>query len=249
MKTVKKPTKAHKGKKVIKAHEGMAHVPRPTQGKTARGPIVPPTKLTRRPTAPAFARDAMSKAQEKMIKRGPLAPTVGTINAMQRDLITKERATQDEIRKRMRGNKVASDAYTEVNRRADAEIKRRGGMKSLEEEYKNSTYVKTRGRKGKRPERLDPFKGMSSRERRRLKNAGQSEYDEINRQVRKQMGTQRKPRQPIPKSVYTDTLKGPQVLGRNKGGAVKKKYAEVKTLKQGGYVSRAKYGSTNNLKK
>jgi len=41
----------------------------------------------------------------------------------------------------------------------------------------------------------------------------------------------------------------PNNFTMNKGGAVKKKYTEVKTLKQGGYVSRAKYGSVDNLKK
>ena len=44
----KKPTKAHKSKKVIKAHQGMAHVPRPKQRPTA--PIIAQPTDVLRPT-------------------------------------------------------------------------------------------------------------------------------------------------------------------------------------------------------
>jgi len=146
----------------------------------------------------------------------------------------------------------------------------KGGMNNVMQEVLD--YYRG-GRKGKRPERIDPFKGMSSRERRRAQNATRSELDETNRQVRKQMGTQRKPRQPrvglggiqtpllgTPISYPQQAMPRPEVSypqyldprilqKRNKGGVVKKKYAEIKTLKQGGYISRAKYGSVDNLKK
>jgi len=210
----------------------------------------------------------------------------------------------------MRGNRVVADNQANIQRRADAEIKRRGGRDKLQAEQMD--YYRGRG-KVKRPERIDPFKGMSSRERRRAQNATRSEFDETNRQVRKQMGTQRKPRQelirtapqPIRKPRPLGGIQIPDLLGaigkptqsiprpevsspqnqptvqqtyrprknergtpslvdqiaatrvatttppqlRNKGGVVKKKYTEVKALKQGGYVSRAKYGSVDNLKK
>ena len=46
MKTVKKPTKAHKGKNVLKAHQGMAHVPKQKRERTSGQPLVQvaPTK-------------------------------------------------------------------------------------------------------------------------------------------------------------------------------------------------------------
>ena len=86
MKTVKKPTKAHKNKKVIKAHEGMAHVPRQSPANKGMGSpknmsTNDPSHPQYRPPAPAFARDAMriadlikKKAQDKLRTRGPIAP-------------------------------------------------------------------------------------------------------------------------------------------------------------------------------
>jgi len=72
----KKPTKAHKDKKVITAHRGMAHVPR--QRINRKRPInTQVASLKDRfegGQTPAFARDAMRKAREKLRTRGPIAP-------------------------------------------------------------------------------------------------------------------------------------------------------------------------------
>jgi len=54
---------------------------------------------------------------------------------------------------------------------------------------------------------------------------------------------------PLAKPINRGPMPNARTQRRNKGGAVKKKYSEVKTLKQGGYVSRAKYGSVDNLNK
>jgi hypothetical protein len=72
----KKPTKAHKDKNVIKAHRGMAHIPR--QRINRQRPInTQVASLKDRfegGQTPASARDAMRKAREKLRTRGPIAP-------------------------------------------------------------------------------------------------------------------------------------------------------------------------------
>ena len=313
MKILKKPTKAHKSKKVIKAHQGFA-----ADGSRATAEQSKPKSqsVSARPQgqvataqAPRTPRVVQDKVLQSERRRNPNFDTeyrLSTLSPSEK----KELNTQREINTRMRGNKVVTDNQAELQRRNAAEIKRRGGRDKLQAEQMD--YYRGRG-KVKRPERIDPFKGMSSRERRRAQNATRSEFDETNRQVRKQMGTQRKPRQelirtapqPIRKPRPLGGIQIPDLLGaigkptqsiprpevsspqnqptvqqtyrprknergtpslvdqiaatrvatttppqlRNKGGVVKKKYTEVKALKQGGYVSRAKYGSVDNLKK
>lgn len=313
MKTVKKPTKAHKNKKVVKAHQGMAHVPKsnttstqPTRDlneinarqvdaiKKGRAEALKRAKRVR-PTGARLATTDVKRPTEGFMPPPPTA--AGQRNVFGRS-IEREAATQKEVDRRMRGNKVVQRSQADTRRRTEAEIKRRGGKDKLNRE---AITAMLSGKK--RPEAIDPYRGMDERARRRAMNAVKSEFDEADRQVRKEMGTQRKPvrprqptpqpiqkpipmrqpikqpvampvnnikqpirqpkdfegrkpKQPVPKSTYTDRITGPRQLfnvnslqGRNKGGAVKKKYAEVKTLKQGGYVSRAKYGSVDNLKK
>ena len=239
MKTVKKPTKAHKGKKVLKAHQGMAHVPKPTQGQTT-GPINNLKKQFEGGQTPAFARDAMRKAQDKLRTRGPIAPRP------QRPRIQRDSP--------LRQPAVVGPPIKRPPRISDGPLD--GGGRGT----------------------ITPRK-LTSREKRRQGNRFKSSADEFMRQYAKQRKPRqpRQPRQdrvgmpyvnpaadnfPIGKPNPTirqipRVLAQPQMadqrmeqlLRRNKGGAVKKKYAEVKTLKQGGYVSRAKYGSVDNLNK
>ena len=193
----KKPTKAHKSKKVVKAHQGMAHVPRPKQ----------------RPTAPAFARDAMSKAQDKLKTRAPIAPRPQPLRTQI------EPAVVQQPIKRRRPPRISDGPLDGGGRRT-----------------------------------ITPRK-LTSREKRRQGNAFKSQADEMFRQYNKQ----RKPRQPRVAMPYTGKITANDGVTpynpatsnfpMNKSGAVKKKYAEIKTLKQGGYVSRAKYGSVDNLNK
>ena len=267
-----------KDKKVIKAHQGMAHVPKQntkmgsqptsTSDKAASmAMFLPPPSRTRgpiapRPQLPRIQRDSPLRQPAVVgppIKRPPRISD-GPLDGGGRGITggirrrppptaaqQKEINTGREIDRRMRGNKVVRDNQADMKSRYDAALKKRGGAMQVFNEQMD--YYRG-GRKGKRPERIDPFKGMSSREQRRAKNASRSEFDETNRQVRKQMGTQTKPRQPrvgLGGSQLSPFKTGLQ--RRNKGGAVKKKYSEVKTLKQGGYVSRAKYGSVDNLNK
>jgi len=287
MKTVKKPTKAHKNKKVVKAHQGMAHVPKktssiipPTQQPTKTRSLPEPSKIQapikQRPT-PTISDGGGGRGATTTRKVAPSTsgffPSLEDYRIRRRKPTRAEQRemdTQKEINKRMRDNKVVQRSRADLKGRRDAAIKKRGGMNNVMQEVLD--YYRG-GRKGKRPERIDPFKGMSSRERRRAQNATRSELDETNRPVRKQMGTQRKPRQPrvglggiqtpllgTPISYPQQAMPRPEVSypqyldprilqKRNKGGVVKKKYAEIKTLKQGGYISRAKYGSVDNLKK
>ena len=310
MKTVKKPTKAHKNKKVVKAHQGMAHVPKSNTTSTA------PTRA--QPSGARAINDinagqvaALNKFNEKRVRptnSRRVNPNIvsGEIDGRGQPLqLTpydkKERETGREIARRMDGNKVVQRSKADTKRRAEAEIKRRGGRDKLRMERLVAALTG-----GKRPARIDPYRGMDERAKRRAMNAAKSEYDETTRQVRKDMGTQRKPvrpRQPTAQPIRQPTPLGqpmrlpkdfggrkprpiqprqqPPLIGTpisfpqramslprqpnktkpfslgplpenftmNKGGAVKKKYSEVKTLKQGGYVSRAKYGSVDNLKK
>jgi len=285
MKTVKKPTKAHKSKKVVKAHQGFAadgsrataEQSKPKSQSVSVAPQGQVGSLRRRAPPPSQPRATLVKEPVRALPK-PMDEKDGRGQPVQirRNLIPppgfrKEMDTQIEINKRMRGNKVVADNQANIQRRADAELKRRGGRDQLQAEQMDY-YLG--GRKGKRPERVDPFKGMSSRERRRAQNATRSEFDETNRQVRKQMGTQRKPRQAAPQPIrqpnlVLDNIKNfnapkPTKLGgllgrkpvptnavpvnsfQNKGGAVKKKYGIE--YKKGGYVSRSTYGSVDNLK-
>ena len=199
----KKPTKAHKDKKVIKAHQGMAHVPKPTQGKT-RGPIAPRPQRPRTQIEPAVVQQPIKRRRPPRISDGPLdgggrgaattrkvAPSTSGFFPNFPSLVKRRKPTRAEqkeintgreIERRMRGNKVVRDNQADLQRRQNAELKRRGGALQVFKE--NMDYYRG-GRKGKRPERVDPFKGMSSRERRRAQNATRSEFDETNRQVRK----------------------------------------------------------------
>jgi len=207
MKTVKKPTKAHKGKKVIKAHQGFAadgsrataEQSKPKSQSVSVAPQGQVGSLRRRAPPPSQPRAtlvkepvrALPKPMDEKDGRGQPLQIRRNLNYSLPPGYMKEMDTQREINKRMRGNKVVADNQANIQRRADAELKRRGGRDQLQAEQMDY-YLG--GRKGKRPERVDPFKGMSSRERRRAQNATRSEFDETNRQVRKQMGTQRKPR-------------------------------------------------------
>jgi hypothetical protein len=86
MKQVKKPTKSHKGKKTIKAHQGMAHVPKKgasTAGQitsvgrrappTIQSPDIPDVKqavAVRQPKIPATLRNPVQEQIDALKKRG-----------------------------------------------------------------------------------------------------------------------------------------------------------------------------------
>jgi len=215
MKTVKKPTKAHKSKKVVKAHQGFAadgskataEQSKPKSQSVSVAPQGQVGSLRRRAPPPSQPRAtlvkepvrALPKPMDEKDGRGQPLQIRRNLNYSLPPGYMKEMDTQREINKRMRGNKVVADNQANIQRRKSAEIKRRGGREKLfQNQLMEEIDYYMGGTKGKRPEQVDPFKGMSSRERRRAQNAQKSEFDETNRQVRKQMGTQRKPRRPKP---------------------------------------------------
>jgi len=114
----KKPTKAHKDKKVIKAHQGMAHVPRqnseidrligrvrPSPPRT-RGPIAP------RPQRPRIQRDSPliepAVVQQPIKRRRPPRISDGPLDGGGRGTITPRKLTSRE--KRRQGNRFKSQA-------------------------------------------------------------------------------------------------------------------------------------------
>ena len=361
MKTVKKPTKAHKGKKVLKAHQGMAHVPR--QSPANKGMGAPKNMSTNdpshpqyRPPAPAFARDAMRKAQDKLRTRGPIAPRPQRPR-IQRETPLIEPAVvpiQQPIKRRrpprisdgpLDGGGRPQVGYPAVTpRKLTSREKRRQGnrFKSQADEMfrqydKQRKQIKPRQPRiaTEQPVRPDPFGGtcpspdtLINLSGNKAKQAGElavgdmvytqhentlkwGDYTvshvsiisdskrlklvfnttEIVCSLSHKMYVDNKGWTKAEDMQSDDVVSGHTLKDvmeweagdvvkitvkdahsyiaagllshnkkyaypyvnpaqrRNKGGAVKKKYSEVKTLKQGGYVSRAKYGSTNNLKK
>tara|TARA_X000001382_G_scaffold106399_1_gene81783 strand:+ start:636 stop:1502 length:867 start_codon:yes stop_codon:yes gene_type:complete len=286
MKTVKKPTKAHKNKKVVKAHQGMAHVPKSNTTSTA------PTRA--QPTGARLATTDVKRPTRSVVDPSKSRPTkaINLSNATTRKNYT------DNLVKDL----VTKNPFNKPTRRPLTKAEKDQGMR-----YANPTGTLVSmpdPKPTRRPTAIDAKEierlirpgpvgePMDERARRRRDNALKSELDEAMRQASKRPrrprqptvqpirqptplrlpkdfgGKKRKPRQPrqqppligtpvsFPQQVMTRPEVSypqqfdPRILQlRNKGGVVKKKYAEVKTLKQGGYVSRAKYGSVDNLKK
>ena len=273
----KKPTKAHKSKKVVKAHQGMAHVPRPKQ----------------RPTAPAFAKDAVRKAQEQMIKRGPIAPTTTTTDTVskptRRPTLSGRRAATDVLRPTRSVNPSIVDPS---KRRPLTKAEKDQGIR-----YANPTGTLAsfpNPKPTRRPTRVPQesmtgsdgsvypaVKPMDERARRRRDNALKSEVDEMTRRFNKQQP--RRPRQPTAQPIRQPRpMRQPSMglgplpnnfnplestaltdrfnklnqnnlnqnrlqMQRNKGGDIKK-YA-TGGLNKGMTKSRTKYGTVDNKKK
>ena len=192
----KKPTKAHKSKKVVKAHQGMAHVPRPKQ----------------RPTAPAFAKDAVRKAQEQMIKRGPIAPTTTTTDTVskptRRPTLSGRRATTDVLR-------PTKSVVDPSKRRPLTKAEKDQGIR-----YANPTGTLAsfpNPKPTRRPTRVPQesmtgsdgsvypaVKPMDERARRRRDNALKSEVDEMTRRFNRQQP--RRPRRPTERAGFDTTV-------------------------------------------
>ena len=83
MKILKKPTKAHKSKKVIKAHEGMAHVPKPSASKAKGTAGAAPRPKRRMIGLPQQFRGTTSKRQAELSNlRFDRAPNKEQVRAM-----------------------------------------------------------------------------------------------------------------------------------------------------------------------
>jgi len=203
-----------KNKKVIKAHQGMAHVPKPTQGKT-RGPIAPRPQPLRTQIEPAVVQQPIKRRRPPRISDGPL-------DGGGRGTITPRKLTSREKRRRDNAFKSQADEmFRQYNKR-------------------------------RQPRQLTPEQQRVIN----IRNPQQPPLIGTPVSFPQRLSLPRQPRVAMPytgKITANDgvTPYNPATSNfpMNKSGAVKKKYAEIKTLKQGGYVSRAKYGSVDNLNK
>ena len=114
----KKPTKAHKDKKVIKAHQGMAHVPKPTQGKT-RGPIATKPQPLRTQIEPAVVQQPIKRRRPPRISDGPSDGGGRGITGGIR-----QRPVMDSRARRRRDNAVKSE-LDEIRRQSSKRKRRR----------------------------------------------------------------------------------------------------------------------------
>ena len=218
MKTVKKPTKAHKSKKVIKAHEGMAHVPR--QSPANKGMGAPKNMSTNdpshpqyRPPAPAFARDAMRTGRQiglpqKFRGGRNKAPSLEQIRAM-------FGSNPKRISGTMKAVRDSRPRPTAPVPKAPAPVRRAPVM----QEPKVITQPKPAVRP---PKIMDGDGGRGGRPVFELPNKGRGKNI---RRPKPQVRSAQAPRTPMVGKPIT------------------------RTMQQGGYVSRAKYGIVDNLNK
>jgi len=264
----KKPTKAHKSKKVVKAHQGMAHIPRqrpasPIEKKTrarrldrARRAV---NSINERTRGPIAEREINPKSTAYSPKKFNINPSTGQFRGaprpqaptIQQPKPVRQPSVIKPMIKPVRPTPIQSDAGGG-----------RGQALNIRQPY-------------------TPRK-LTSREKRRRDNFFKSEFDEMRRQANKN----RRPRRPRPLGgIQTPNLLGaigdqvgyPQQstaltdrftkqqqelvqaqnknnlnqnrlqMQRNKGGDVKK-YAEG-GLNKGMTKSRTKYGTVDNKKK
>ena len=244
MKTVKKPTKAHKGKKVIKAHEGMAHVPKPSASK-AKG-TAGATPRRRSIGLPQQFRGGRNKRQaERLLNlRLDRAPNIEQIRAAfgsnpkiisgtmkefrdsrPTNLTPKQiKAQKDAYERQRKGLPPARDPRVD-NRtprrlsapvpKAPAPVRRAPAI----QEPKIITQPKPAVRP---PKIMDGEGGRGTRPVFELPNKGRGKNI---RRPKPQVRSAQAPRTPMVGKPIT------------------------RTMQQGGYVSRAKYGIVDNLNK
>ena len=255
----KKPTKAHKSKKVIKAHQGMAHVPRPKQRPTA--PIIAQPTDVLRPTKSVV--DTSKSRPTKAINLSNPTTRKNYTDTLTKDLIANNPFNKSTRRPTPSPIKTVYDApmpttTTDTRKPMDERARRRRDNAFKSELDEAMRQASKRPRRPRQPT-AQPIRQPTplGQPMRLPKDFGGRKPRPIQpRQQPPLIGTpisfpQRAmslPRQPNKTKPFSlGPL--PENFTMNKGGAVKKKYSEVKTLKQGGYVSRAKYGSVDNLKK
>ena len=233
----KKPTKAHKDKKVIKAHQGMAHIPR--QRINRQRPInTEVASLKDRFSGgktPAFARDAMSKAKDKLRTRGPIAPRPQPLRTQI------EPAVVQQPIKRRRPPRISDGPLDGGGRGITGGIRQRpvmdsrarrralnAGKSSMDEFYRQ--YNKRRQPRPQQVRGLGPLPNN-------FINPQQSTA--LTDRFTKQIEAQRK--------AFNEQNQNRLQMRRSKGGDIKK-YAEG-GLNNGMTKSRTKYGTVDNKKK
>ncbi len=222
----KKPTKAHKDKKVVKAHRGMAHIPR-------QRPIGGPSPK-RRPTdpqaIPKFAREPVGRARDllKAKTRGPIAPRPQRPR-IQRDSPLIEPAVVQQPIKRRQPPRISDGPLDGGGRRTitprkltSRERRRQGNLLKSEIDEMSRQFSKRRRRRLPRiatelfplPNNFNPPTALTDR---------------------------------FTKPIDRGPMPNARTQRRNKGGDVKK-YA-VGGLNKGMTKSRTKYGTVDNKKK
>ena len=225
MKTVKKPTKAHKGKKVIKAHEGMAHVPKPSASKAKGTAGAAPRPKRRMIGLPQKFRGTTSKRQAELSNlRLDRAPNIEQVRAM----------------------------FNASNKNSTPEqLKALREFKALTKKQRESGYLKDI-KSQLTPKQIKAQRDAYERQRKGLPPARDPRVD--NRTPRRLSA----PRPQAPAPVRgAPAMQEPKVITQPKPAVRPPKIMDgdgftrpiPRTMKQGGYVSRAKYGTVNNLKK
>ena len=231
MKTVKKPTKAHKGKKVIKAHEGMAHVPKPSANKsksTGRQIGLPQQFMGGRNKAPSleqiramFGTSNLSPQELKIVQETKKA----TRNVKPTSFTPKQiKAQKDAYERQRKGLPPARDPRVDnrTPRRLSAPVPKAPapvrGAPAMQE-----PKVITQPKPAVRPPKImDGDGGRGGRPVFELPNMGRGKNI---RRPKPQVRSAQAPRTPMVGKPIT------------------------RTMQQGGYVSRAKYGIVDNINK
>ena len=260
----KKPTKAHKSKKVVKAHQGMAHVPRqPTRrptlsGRRAATDVVRPTRSV---------VDPSKSRPTKVVQDKPMPTTIDTVSKPTRRPLTKAEKDQ--------GMRYANPTGTLVSM-PDPKPTRRPTVidtvgKPMDERARRrrdnalkSELDEAARRANRRPRRPRPLGGIQPAQPIRQPRlampynpaADNFPIGKPNTTVVRGLGPLRNNFNLQQSTALTDRFTKPIDRGpmpnartqrRNKGGDVKK-YA-VGGLNKGMTKSRTKYGTVDNKKK
>ena len=251
MKTVKKPTKAHKGKKVIKAHEGMAHVPKPSASKAKGTAGATPRPKRRMIGLPQQFRGTTSKRQAELSNlRLDRAPNIEQVRAMfgTSNLSPQELKIIQETKKATRNVKPTSFTPKQIKAQKDAyERQRKGLPPARDPRVDNRTPRRLSAPVPKAPA---PVRGAPAMQEPKVI-------------------TQPKPAVRPPKIMDGDGGRGGRPVfelpNMGRGKNIRRPKPQVRsaqaprtpivgkpitgTMQQGGYVSRAKYGIVDNLNK
>ena len=251
----KKPTKAHKSKKVVKAHQGMAHIPR-------QRPIGGPSPK-RRPTdpqaIPKFARESVGRARDllKGKTRGPIAPRPQAPTIQQPKPVRQPSVIKPMI-KPVRPTPIQSDAGG-----GRGQIGQIGPRKlTSREKRRRDNFFKSeademlrQANKNRRPRRPRPLGGVQTPNLLGAIGGTRSipaflSGDQVGYPQQSTALTDRftKQQQELVQAQNKNNLNQNRLqMQRNKGGDVKK-YA-VGGLNKGMTKSRTKYGTVDNKKK
>jgi hypothetical protein len=249
----KKPTKAHKSKKVVKAHQGMAHVPRQPTGRPTKAPDLS-NATTRKNYTDTLTKNLVANNPFNKPTRRPLtkaekdqgmryANPTGTLVSMPDSKPTRRPTTIDTVGKPM---------DERARRRRDNALK-----SELDEAVRQANKRPRRPRQPTvQPIRQPTPLGQPMRLPKDFVRLPKDFGGRKPRQPSMDLGPLRNNFNPLESTALTDRFTKPIDRGpmpnartqrRNKGGDVKK-YA-TGGLNKGMTKSRTKYGTVDNKKK